>query len=174
MYDFGMENRSWHDIIGPLKETDSFRHAYCYQEERRRAGDIIYPKKEDIFNAFKYTSFDNLKIVILGQDPYHEPGQAMGLSFSVPVGVQIPPSLENIYKELMSDIPGFKIPNHGNLVSWAKQGVLLLNSVLTVKAHQAFSHKNQGWEEFTDGVIKAINDSADNIVFMLWGTPARQ
>ena len=169
-----MENRSWHDIISPLKQTDSFRHAYMYQDERRKAGDIIYPRREDIFNAFKYTSFDNLKVVILGQDPYHEPGQAMGLSFSVPVGIPIPPSLGNIYTELKDDIPGFIIPEHGNLIPWARQGVLLLNSVLTVEAHQAFSHKNQGWEVFTDGVIKAINDSTENVVFLLWGSPARQ
>ena len=169
-----MENKTWHDIIGPLKQTDSFRHAYMYQDERRRAGDIIYPKREDIFNAFKYTAFDNLKVVILGQDPYHEPGQAMGLSFSVPVGIPVPPSLQNIYTELKNDIPGFVVPDHGNLIPWARQGVLLLNSVLTVKAHQAFSHKDQGWEEFTDGVIKAINDSSENVVFLLWGSPARR
>lgn len=169
-----MDSRNWHDIIGPLKQSECFQHAYRYQEERRRAGDTIYPEKENIFNAFKYTSFDNLKVVILGQDPYHEPGQAMGLSFSVPRGVDIPPSLQNIYKELKDDIPGFVIPDHGDLTPWAKQGVLLLNSVLTVKAHQAFSHSGQGWEEFTDAVIKAINDECENIVFLLWGSPARK
>ena len=165
---------TWHDIIGPLKQTDAFKHAYMYQEERRKAGDVIYPARENIFNAFKLTSFENLKVVILGQDPYHEPGQAMGLSFSVPRGIMIPPSLQNIYKCLESDIPGFVSPSHGDLTPWAEQGVLLLNSVLTVKAHQAFSHKGQGWEEFTDDVIKTINDKCENLVFMLWGSPARQ
>ena len=165
---------TWHDIIGPLKQTDSFRHAYQFQMERRRLGEEIYPRSEDVFNAFKYTAFDDLKVVILGQDPYHEPGQAMGLSFSVPFSVPVPPSLQNIYKELSNDIPGFIIPNHGNLIPWAKQGVLLLNSVLTVNAHQAFSHQGQGWEEFTDGVIKAINANSENIVFLLWGSPARK
>lgn len=165
---------TWHDIIGPLKQTESFRHAYQFQMERRRLGEEIYPKADDVFNAFKYTEFDDLKVVILGQDPYHEPGQAMGLAFSVPYSVPVPPSLQNIYKELSTDIPGFVVPNHGNLTSWAKQGVLLLNSVLTVKAHQAFSHQGQGWEEFTDGVIKAINDNSENVVFLLWGSPARR
>lgn len=169
-----MENRTWHDVIGPLKSEECFKHAYGYQEERRKAGDIIYPKREDIFNAFKYTPFSSLKVVILGQDPYHEPGQAMGLSFSVPAGIPIPPSLQNIYKELESDIEGFNAPEHGNLIPWARQGVLLLNSVLTVKAHQAFSHKGQGWEEFTDDVIKTIDESCENIVFLLWGSPARK
>lgn len=169
-----MDSRNWHDIIGPLKQSECFQHAYRYQEERRRAGDVIYPEKDNIFNAFKYTSFESLKVVILGQDPYHEPGQAMGLSFSVPKGVDIPPSLQNIYKELKDDIPGFVIPDHGDLTAWARQGVLLLNSVLTVKAHQAFSHSGQGWEEFTDAVIKAINDECENIVFLLWGSPARK
>lgn len=165
---------TWHDIIGPLKQTDSFRHAYQFQMERRRLGEKIYPRSEDVFNAFEYTAFDDLKVVIIGQDPYHEPGQAMGLAFSVPFSVPVPPSLQNIYKELSNDIPGFIIPNHGNLIPWAKQGVLLLNSVLTVKAHQAFSHQGQGWEEFTDGVIKAINANSENIVFLLWGSPARK
>lgn len=169
-----MNDRTWHDIIGPLKMSDSFQRAYRFQEERRRAGDIIYPDRENIFNAFKYTAFSSLKVVILGQDPYHEPGQAMGLSFSVPVGVDIPPSLQNIYKELESDIPGFVAPEHGDLTYWAKQGVLLLNSVLTVKAHQAFSHSGQGWEEFTDDVIKTINAECNNLVFLLWGSPARK
>lgn len=165
---------TWHDIIGPLKNTNAFRHAYMFQEERRRAGDIIYPARADIFNAFKYTDFDKLKVVIIGQDPYHEPGQAMGLSFSVPAGIPVPPSLVNIYKELSDDIPGFVVPNHGNLIPWAEQGVLLLNSVLTVKAHQAFSHQGQGWEEFTDGVIREIDSACNNLVFLLWGSPARR
>ena len=164
---------TWHDLIGPLKNTESFQHVMSFVAQRRAAGDVIYPADCDIFNAFKYTSPDKLKVVILGQDPYHEPGQAMGLSFSVPVGVPVPPSLRNIYRELKDDMPGFSIPDHGCLIPWARQGVLLLNAVLTVKAGEAFSHHNQGWEIFTDGVIKAINDNCENVVFMLWGAAAR-
>lgn len=164
---------TWHDIIGPLKETENFKHALAYVKECRSAGETIFPPENLVFNAFRLTPFDKLKVVIVGQDPYHEKGQAMGLSFSVPAGVPVPPSLQNIYKELASDVPGFSIPGHGCLVPWARQGVLLLNSVLTVKEGIAYSHHNQGWEEFTDGVIEAINNNCEGIVFMLWGNAAR-
>lgn len=164
----------WKDIIGPLKNTETFRHAYAYQKARRAAGIEVFPPQKDIFNAFAFTPFDRVKVVIIGQDPYQTPGYAMGLSFSVNVGVEIPRSLKNIYKELSTDIPGFVIPDHGNLIPWARQGVLLLNSVLTVEKGESNSHQHQGWEEFTDGVIKAINDKCENIVFMLWGKPAQQ
>ncbi len=164
----------WKDIIGKLKQTDYFRNAYGFVKEQRAKGITIFPPEKDIFNAFSYTPLDKLKVVIIGQDPYHEPGQAMGLCFSVPVGVPVPPSLKNIYKELTTDIPGYKIPNHGNLVPWARQGVLLLNSVLTVEANKAASHANIGWELFTDGVIEAVSESLDNVVFMLWGNYARK
>lgn len=164
--------KTWHDIIGPLKATEGFKHAFEFVKQRRAAGDVIYPTEANVFNAFKYTPFNKLKVVILGQDPYHEPNQAMGLSFSVPVGTQVPPSLVNIYKELKDDIPGFTVPNHGNLIPWARQGVLLLNTVLTVQAGEANSHQGQGWEEFTDGVIAAINENCENVVFLLWGKPA--
>lgn len=166
--------KTWSDIIGPLKKTESFKHVLDFVAQRRAAGDIIYPEDKNIFNAFKYTTFDKLKIVIIGQDPYHEPHQAMGLSFSVPAGVPVPPSLQNIFKELHADVPGFSIPPHGCLIPWAKQGVLLLNSVLTVKKGEANSHHNQGWEDFTDGVVQAINDNCEGIVFMLWGAAAKQ
>lgn len=132
----------------------------------------IFPSMYDIFNALKYTSFGGTRVVILGQDPYHELGQAHGLSFSVLKGVKIPPSLVNIYKELNSDI-GMKIPNHGELTSWAKQGVLLLNATLTVRQGMANSHQNIGWAVFTDEIIKKLNQSSNPIVFILWGGNAR-
>ena len=133
---------------------------------------VIYPDMHSIFNALKAVSLDKIRVVILGQDPYHEKGQAMGLSFSVPKGVKVPPSLVNIYKEINKET-GATIPSHGDLSYWASQGVLLLNSVLTVREHIAFSHKNQGWEIFTDGVIKKISELREGVVFMLWGAPSR-
>lgn len=140
--------------------------------EKEYKNKTIYPKKEDIFNAFKYFNFEDLKVVILGQDPYHEEGQAMGLSFSVPNDIKRPPSLNNIFKELESDL---NIKNENNdLTSWAKQGVLLLNTVLTVEQGLANSHKNKGWEIFTDNVIKYIDENKNNVVFILWGNNARE
>ena len=136
------------------------------------ANRTIFNSMYDIFNALKYTAFNDTRVVILGQDPYHEVGQAHGLSFSVKKGVKIPPSLVNIYKELHSDI-GMKIPNHGELTSWAKQGVLLLNATLTVREGQANSHKDIGWAIFTDEIIKKLNGSQNPIVFILWGANAR-
>ncbi len=133
----------------------------------------IFPDQYDIYNALHYTSFENTKVVIIGQDPYHGPGQAHGLSFSVKQGVRIPPSLQNIYKELQTDL-GCSIPNHGCLVEWAKQGVLLLNAVLTVQAGNANSHKGLGWEQFTDEVIKKLNERETPVVFILWGSYAGQ
>ena len=132
----------------------------------------IYPSMYDIFNSMKRTDFDDVKVVILGQDPYHEEGQAMGLSFSVPKGEKIPPSLVNIYKEITSET-GLSMPSHGDLTGWANQGVLLLNAVLTVRAHQANSHKGKGWENFTDAIIKKISSLKDGVVFLLWGRNAR-
>ncbi len=133
----------------------------------------VYPPDEAVFAALHLTSFADTKVLILGQDPYHGPGQAHGLSFSVPFGVRPPPSLANIYKELADDV-GFRLPKHGNLESWAQQGVLLLNSVLTVRAHQAASHRGQGWETFTDRVISTVNDKPETVVFILWGSYARK
>ncbi len=132
----------------------------------------VYPDMFSIFNSMKTTAFKDIKAVILGQDPYHEEGQAMGLSFSVPKGVALPPSLVNIFKEIQ-DETGADNFTSGDLTGWAKQGVLLLNAVLTVRAHAANSHKDKGWEEFTDGVIKKISDGRDNVVFFLWGANAR-
>jgi len=132
----------------------------------------VYPPMNDIFNSMKKTAFNDIKVVILGQDPYHEEGQAMGLSFSVPKSVQKPPSLVNIYKEISAET-GEEMPTHGDLTRWAEQGVLLLNTCLTVRAHNANSHKGKGWEEFTDGIIKKISDLRKGVVFILWGSNAR-
>lgn len=132
----------------------------------------IFPPKEEVFNAFKLTEYDNIKVVILGQDPYHGTGEAEGLSFSVKVNIKIPPSLQNIFKELNSDL-NYNIPKNGSLKKWAKEGVLLLNSILTVEKDKALSHKNLGWEIFTDEVIKLINKKETPVVFILWGNYAK-
>ena len=139
-------------------------------EERARYE--IYPPQEDVFNALRYSSFQDTKVVILGQDPYHEPGQAHGLCFSVNKGVTIPPSLVNIYKEIGNDL-GIKMPGHGYLADWAKQGVLLLNTVLTVRRGQANSHKGKGWEIFTDRIVEILNERQKPMVFILWGANAK-
>lgn len=150
-----------------FKDLASFVHEeYAHRE--------IYPPKAKVFSAFENTDYPDVRVVILGQDPYHEPGQAEGLSFSVKPGIDIPPSLQNIYKELESDIPGFQIPNNGSLTKWADQGVFLLNTLLTVKAHQAFSCKGWGWEEFTDAAIRALDQEDHPMVFLLWGKPAQE
>lgn len=135
-------------------------------EEKKKY--VVYPAGANIFNAFKFTPFNEVKVVIIGQDPYHGPGQAHGLSFSVPEGIQKPPSLVNIFKELQSDI-GKDVPESGNLENWAKQGVMLLNATLTVRANQAGSHQKHGWEQFTDSVIKTLSDKKSGLVFLLWG-----
>jgi len=133
---------------------------------------VIYPKQSDLFKAFRNTPYNNVKVVILGQDPYHGVDQAEGLSFSVRVGINKPPSLQNIFKELHADL-GYEIPSHGSLVSWTKEGVMLLNTVLTVEASRPASHKDLGWEIFTDAVIKKINEKDTPVVFILWGSFAR-
>lgn len=163
----------WSAIIGSLKNKEYFTHAISFVKAKRAEGETVYPPEADVFNAFKYTPFETLKVIILGQDPYHEEGEAMGLSFSVPVGIRKPPSLQNIYKELQSEYADFIIPDHGNLIPWARQGVLLLNSTLTVTQGKAGSHRGQGWEEFTDDVVKNISQTADGLVFLLWGNYAR-
>ncbi|MDF7670794.1 uracil-DNA glycosylase [Orbaceae bacterium ESL0721] len=168
------EKLTWHDVIGAEKEQAYFQQAMQFVAAERAAGKTIYPPAHDIFNAFRFTPFDQIKVVILGQDPYHGPNQAHGLSFSVLPGIKPPPSLLNIYKELSTDINGFTIPNHGYLASWAEQGVLLLNTVLTVEAGQAHSHAKIGWEIFTDHVIAAINEQLQGVVFLLWGSPAQK
>jgi len=146
----------------------------AFLQVEKAAGKTIYPPGQDMFNALNTTPFDQVKVVILGQDPYHGPGQAHGLSFSVPDGVKPPPSLQNIYKEIQSDIGGEQPPTTGNLTRWAEQGVLLLNSVLTVEAQQAASHQGKGWEQFTDRVIEALARERQQIVFLLWGSYAQK
>lgn len=166
--------QTWHQAIGAEKQQPYFQHILEAVRAERMAGKIIYPPAQDVFNAFKATEFAQVKVVILGQDPYHGPQQAHGLSFSVRQGIAIPPSLVNIYKELADDIPSFRIPQHGYLQHWAEQGVLLLNTVLTVRAGQAHSHAELGWETFTDHVIAALNAERQNVVFMLWGSHAQK
>jgi uracil-DNA glycosylase len=161
----------WDEILKEEFLSDSYLKLRDFLKQEY-ASKTIYPPMFDIFNSMKHIPFEKVKVVIIGQDPYHEPGQAMGLSFSVPKGEKIPPSLVNIYKELEKET-GEKMPNHGDLTGWAKQGVLLLNAVLTVRAHQANSHKGKGWEAFTDGVIKKISSLNSGVVFMLWGANAR-
>lgn len=161
----------WDAILKGTFETESYRElrTFLANEYRTRT---VYPGMYDIFNALKLTSFSDCKVVILGQDPYHGEGQAHGLSFSVRDGVQPPPSLLNIFKELQDDV-GIPAPQTGNLTCWAKQGVLLLNTVLTVRAHQPNSHKDKGWEQVTDDVINALNRKTTPVVFLLWGANAR-
>jgi uracil-DNA glycosylase len=159
---------------GRLSLRTGLQSALNHVANERAAGKIVFPPQADVFNAFKLTNPENLKVVILGQDPYHGLNQSHGLCFSVLHGNKIPPSLRNIYKELATDIPHFETPAHGNLRHWAKQGVLLLNTVLTVEQARANSHKNIGWEQFTDGVISTINSELDNVIFLLWGAPAQK
>lgn len=166
--------QTWSDVLGQEKQQPYFQETLNFVRQEREAGKVIYPPAADVFNAFKYTEFADVKVVILGQDPYHGPNQAHGLCFSVLPGVAVPPSLVNIYKELQKDIPGFEIPPHGYLLSWAQQGVLLLNTVLTVEAGKAHSHASLGWEKFTDRVIAALNDHRDGLVFLLWGNHAQK
>lgn len=160
----------------PALESETTQPYYqqLYQfigEERRKYK--VYPPGPDVFNALRYTPFERVRVVVIGQDPYHDENQAHGLSFSVQPGVPIPPSLGNIYKELQTDV-GFRVPNHGCLIPWAEQGVLLLNAVLTVRAHQANSHQGKGWETFTDAVLRAVNAKTSRVVFLLWGSYAQR
>jgi uracil-DNA glycosylase len=164
---------SWLEVLHDEFEKDYMRKLKQFLKEEKEAGHKVYPKGSDIFNAFNKTPFDKLKVLILGQDPYHGPNQAHGLSFSVQKGITPPPSLKNIYKELATDIPGYSIPNHGELTEWAEQGVMLLNATLTVQAGSPGSHQKKGWEEFTDKVIKTISDKREGIVFILWGSFAQ-
>lgn len=164
----------WKDVIGEEKHKEYFQILLNFLNTERKKGIIIYPEQQDIFNAFKLTPFSAVKVVILGQDPYHGPGQAHGLCFSVKHGAAIPPSLRNIFLELSADIPNFVIPEHGCLEAWAKQGVLLLNTVLTVEAGKPQSHAGIGWEVFTDAVIRVLNEKKEKLVFLLWGNPAQK
>ena len=149
------------------------RNLKTFLQSEKASGKIVYPKNADIFNALNLTPFDDVKVVILGQDPYHGPGQAHGLCFSVQENVPKPPSLVNIYKEIESDL-GVKMPAKGTLTGWAQQGVLLLNATLTVEQGRAGSHQGKGWEEFTDTVIRAVNQHHEHVVFLLWGSHAQK
>ncbi|ATC97966.1 MAG: uracil-DNA glycosylase [Pseudomonadota bacterium] len=165
---------TWTDVLAVEKQQDYFKDTLDYVAKRRAEGVNVFPPADEVFSAFSITAFDDVKVVILGQDPYHGPNQAHGLAFSVKPGIKAPPSLANMYKELATDIDGFTIPNHGYLQAWAEQGVLLLNTVLTVEQGQAHSHKKLGWETFTDRVIAALNEHGDGIVFLLWGSHAQK
>ena len=162
----------WSKYLSVEKEKEYFRNLYTFLNNRSTFD--IYPPRGSWFKAFEYSSFTSSRVIILGQDPYHGEGQAEGLSFSVPKGIAIPPSLRNIYKELNSDEVDFSQPEHGNLVSWAQQGVLLLNSVLTVEKNSPAAHANHGWEIFTDQVIRILNDNKQHLVFILWGAYANK
>ena len=164
---------SWKTRIGDWFARDDMRALSAFLRQRKAAGATVYPPGGEIFAAFDATPFDAVKVVILGQDPYHGPGQAHGLCFSVRVGVPVPPSLDNIYKELARDT-GFVRPDHGCLLPWARRGVLLLNSVLTVEAGQPGSHQGKGWEGFTDHVVDVLNREREQLVFLLWGSYAQK
>lgn len=164
---------SWFKALKSEFEKPYFKKLNDFVVSERKKG-VIYPPEELVWSWTRQCSIDSIKVVILGQDPYHNPGQAHGLCFSVPFGVGIPPSLLNMYKELEKDISGFKNPNHGYLVGWARQGVLLLNAVLTVRKNAPNSHKDQGWEDLTTAVIKHLNDNQKGIVFLLWGSYAQK
>lgn len=168
-----LANKTWLDKLESELSCDYIMRLQEYLDEEIRVGKTIYPDPKQIFYSLNQTDFHNVKAVILGQDPYHGPGQAHGLSFSVKKGVAIPPSLKNIFKELNSDL-GIELPEDGDLTRWAKAGVLLLNTVLTVEKKKAGSHKNRGWEQLTDKIIKIISDELDGVVFILWGSSAQK
>ncbi|KGJ89371.1 uracil-DNA glycosylase [Thalassotalea sp. ND16A] len=165
---------NWQELLQTEQQRDYFQALLAEIARQRQQGIEIYPMDEDIYNAFELTPFTDIKVVIIGQDPYHGPGQAHGLSFSVRAGVKVPPSLVNMYKELDNDQANFHIPCHGDLSYWAEQGVLLLNTVLTVQKGNAHSHAKLGWEKFTDRVIELINEQKQGVVFMLWGAHAQK
>ena len=164
--------QSWKNALAGEFEKPYFASLVRFLHEEKASGKRVYPPGSQIFRAFDLTPVDNVKVVILGQDPYHGAGQAHGLSFSVPAGIPAPPSLKNIFKEIESDL-GIKMSGYPDLEKWAQQGVLLLNAVLTVRSGEAASHSKIGWEEFTDAVIRYISDNCDGVVFMLWGNFAR-
>lgn len=163
---------SWQALLADEFDKPYF-HALQQFVDAERANHTVFPPPNDVFNALKLTQFEQVNVMVLGQDPYHDDNQAHGLAFSVRPGIKPPPSLVNIFKELKSDL-GCRVPNNGYLVPWAEQGVLLLNAVLTVRAHQAASHKGKGWETFTDAVIRAVNTKESPVVFVLWGAYAQK
>lgn len=162
----------WQTVLSEVLDSPKFAALEKFLSEQYE-NHTVYPPREDLFTALRLTPYENVRVLILGQDPYHGAGQAHGLSFSVKKGITPPPSLKNIYKELKEDVD-FKVPKHGNLTHWAEQGVLLLNAVLTVREAEPNSHANQGWEEFTDAIIQAVNRKGERVVFILWGSYARK
>ena len=166
--------KTWESIINDEREKEYFQSVLTFVEQQRNSGKTIYPPQEQVFSAFDMTPFESVRVVILGQDPYHGANQAHGLAFSVLPGVKIPPSLRNMYKELAQDIEGFEIPSHGYLDAWASQGVLMLNTVLTVEEAKAHSHAKCGWEIFTDTIIAELNQRSEPIIFLLWGAHAQK
>lgn len=167
-----MINNSWDDVLYDVFHSSEYLKLEEFLKDEYQ-NHTIYPTKENIYTALKLTSYEDCKVVIFGQDPYHEPNQAHGLAFSVLDGVKLPPSLKNIYKEIESDL-GIKMSDSGNLIKWASQGVLLLNNVLTVREHEANSHKKCGWEYVTDSVVKALNERSEPVIFVFWGNNAKQ
>lgn len=163
---------NWNEILKRESNKGYFKELMGFVESQYESTEV-FPEKRHIFYAFDITPYEKVKVVILGQDPYHDNNQAHGLSFSVNKGIKVPPSLVNIFKELENDL-NVVPPSHGNLENWAKEGVLLLNSVLTVRAHEAHSHKNRGWEIFTDEMIRMVNNKEESVVFILWGAPAQK
>ncbi|WGS59545.1 uracil-DNA glycosylase [Vibrio lentus] len=166
--------KTWESIINDEREKEYFQSVLAFVEQQRNSGKTVYPPQEQVFSAFDMTPFESVRVVILGQDPYHGANQAHGLAFSVLPGVKIPPSLRNMYKELAQDIEGFEIPSHGYLDTWASQGVLMLNTVLTVEEAKAHSHAKCGWETFTDTIIAELNLRSEPIIFLLWGAHAQK
>ena len=164
-------NGGWDEALAPLFSDERYLKIREFLK-KEYSTHVVYPDMYDLYNCFRFTPLENVKAVILGQDPYHEPGQAHGLCFSVKPGVPLPPSLKNIYKEIKDDL-GITEPNCGDLTKWAREGVLLLNTTLTVREHEANSHANCGWAWFTDGVIKFVSEKCNNVVFILWGRNAR-
>jgi uracil-DNA glycosylase len=165
---------SWMNVLSVEFQQDYFKNLMEFITSEKNKGKLIFPSSADIYNAFNLTPLSKVKVVILGQDPYHGDGQAHGLSFSVKDDIKLPPSLKNMFKELEDDIDAFQLPTSGNLSKWAAQGVLLLNAILTVEAHKAASHQKQGWEQFTDNVIKLVSKECEHVVFLLWGKYAEQ
>lgn len=168
-----IKTKTWRELIEYQRSLPYFQKIEQSLEQQYSAGKIIYPEQNNIFKAFDLTAYEDVKVVIIGQDPYHNEHQAHGLAFSVNKNVKIPPSLRNIFKELQEDVQ-IPIPTHGDLSSWAKQGVLLLNTTLTVEAHQAHSHASLGWVQFTDSVITALNQHQRSIIYLLWGSAAQK
>ena len=164
---------SWQSVLGEELEKPYFQELMRFVAQER-AKHQVFPPEEEVFSAFHLTPYDRIRVLLLGQDPYHDEGQAHGLCFSVKPGIKPPPSLANMFKELSSELPGFRVPGHGHLEPWARQGMLMINAVLTVRAHTPNSHKARGWETFTDAVIRKVNEKADPVVFVLWGGYAKK